>query len=291
MAENDNKVAVKTTENIRIEELLNSGLVKNLGQNLQLSKVQLAKANSAVLQMMTDEKLQGTTQISKVRFAYAVAGQNYKQTNAIAPIKYGDCIQAQAQYQAFLEDMEECGGVKGKVFYTKLYKGQDYKAFVNSRGFKQLVVPDKIELKDPFEEIEVIGYYCQADLKDNTTISCVMSVQQVKDHAQKYSKAYKGNFSPYVSNFDAMGLKTVIKAVGREVLKLYPFDRLAKTIQLDMAVFDEQGVSYKDNPMNEAEEIKLPEKNCGKKTTIDNKIELPNDNKVIDAEMEEPAKK
>lgn len=288
MADNENKVAVKTTENIKIEELLNSNLVKNLAQNLQLSRVQIAKANSAVLQMMTDEKLQGTTQISKVRFAYAVAGQNYKNPNAIAPIKYDNAIQAQPQYQAFIEDMLECGGLKNNVFYTYLYKGQTYKAHINKSGFAELEIPETIELKDPFEKLEIIGYYCRADLKDGTTITSVMSVEQFKEHANTYSKAYKsGKFSPYTTNFDLMGLKTVIKAVGREVLKHYPTDRLAKTIQLDMAVFDEQGVSYKDNPQNEVEEIKLPEKNGGKKTKIDNKIEMPQEDKVIEAQFVE----
>ena len=41
----------------------------------------------------------------------------------------------------------------------------------------------------------------------------VMSVQDIKAHAQKYSKAYKSGFSPWSTNFEEMAKKTVLKKV------------------------------------------------------------------------------
>ena len=246
-----NTAVAKTTENIPIESLLNSNLVKNLASSLRLNDLQLAKANKAVLDMMSDEKLEGTTQISKVRFAYNVATLNYKNPNAVAGIKYGTAIQAQLQYQAIIEDMIACGGLKNdKVVYCFLYKDIDYKPTMVG-DYIILTLPNEIKPKDMFTKPEVVGFYCEVETKDYGKITSVMSIDQFKEWANRYSKAYRTDkFSPYKTNFNDMGLKTVIKAVGRAVLKLYPFDRLAQSINLDFAVFDDEGMSYKDNPQH-----------------------------------------
>ncbi len=41
----------------------------------------------------------------------------------------------------------------------------------------------------------------------------VMSVEDVRQHAQKYSQAYNSSYSPWKSNFEEMAKKTVIKKV------------------------------------------------------------------------------
>lgn len=41
----------------------------------------------------------------------------------------------------------------------------------------------------------------------------VMSMDDVRHHAAKYSKAYKSSFSPWASNFEEMAKKTVLKKV------------------------------------------------------------------------------
>lgn len=260
----------KTTENITIESLLASGMVKSLATTLKLTDVQLAKANNQVLRLMTDEKLEGTTQISKVRFCYEIASLNYKNPNAVAPIKYGTAIQAQMQYQAFIEDMLECGGVE-ETNAVLLFEGVDYKPIINKLGFTELTLPDQIVPKSLFEKPKVIGYYAYAKCKDGRVATCLMSVADAQAHAKKYSKAYSsGRFSPYTTDPDKMFLKATIKSVAREVLKWFPFDRLAKSITIDQSVYDTNGVSYADNANNE--KIELPPE---KKTNIDNKIVIP----------------
>ena len=262
-----------------LEELLSGEQVLSLGRSLHLSELQIAKANKAILDMQNDPKLDGTTAMAKVRFAYNVATLNYKNPNAVAPIKYDKGIQAQLQYQALIEDMIDCGGLKdNKVIYCFLYEGVDYKPKMVG-DFTILTIPEEMEQKDMFTKPKVIGYYCEVETKDYGKITSIMSVAQVKDWASRYSIAYRsGKHSPYTTNFDDMGLKTCIKAVGRAVLKRYPFDRLAKTLDIDFAVFDEEGMSYKDNPQNEAE-AKVEEGN------VRNKIKLP---KEVVAEAEEP---
>ena len=260
-------VAVKQPNNL--EELLSGEQVISLGRSLRLNDTQIAKANKAILDMQNDPKLEGTNTMAKVRFAYNVATLNYKNPNAVAPVKYEKGIQAQLQYQALIEDMLECGGlVNGKVNYCFLYEGVDYKPTLVG-DFTILTLPEKLEQKDMFTKPKIIGYYCEVETKDYGKITSVMSVAQVKEWAQRYSISYRsGKHSPYTTNFDDMGLKTCIKAVARQVLKRYPFDRLAKTIELDFAVFDEEGMSYKDNPQNQPDEVI-------EKGNVRNKIEMP----------------
>ena len=252
-----------------LEELLSGEQVVSLGRSLRLNDTQIAKANKAILDMQNDPKLEGTKTMAQVRFAYNVATLNYKNPNAVAPVKYGEGIQAQLQYQAIIEDMQECGGLKdNKVLFGCLYEGVDYQPTMVG-DFVVLTFPKATPVKDIFNKPKVVGFYCQVETKDYGVISSVMSIEQVKEWATRYSISYRsGKHSPYTTNFNDMGIKTCIKAVGRAVLKRYPFDRLAKALDTDFVVFDEEGSSYKDNPQQEEEQ---PIEKGG----IRNKIEMP----------------
>lgn len=256
---NENAVVKTETKSMSIEALLDTPAVKSLGKNLCLTNVQIAKANSAVLKLVNDEKLKDATTMSKIRFAYSVATLNYASDKAVVPVAYGKSIQAQVQYQGLLEDLKACGGVVD-VGWNKLYKGIDYQQHINSADCVELVIPD-IKLNDPFAKLEVIGYYAYAKCENGKTYTCVMSVQEAKDWASKYSisqKAFlKGTAKSSIWNdhFDDMAIKTVIRRVATQVLKIYPFDRLQLSLNIDQAVFDEEKMSYADNPQNEENKV------------------------------------
>ena len=57
----------------------------------------------------------------------------------------------------------------------------------------------------------VIAYYAVFHTQKGGYGFEVMSVEDIKKHAQKYSKASGSNYSPWNSNFDEMAKKTVLK--------------------------------------------------------------------------------
>lgn len=254
-----------TIEQGSLEQIIASKTAKSLQTELKLSDAQVQKANLAFFQLFNDPKLNKATKISKLRYCYIVATFNYKNENAIAPIPYGDAIQSQLQYQAFLEDMDSTGHVLDKGVIP-VYEGVDYKPFVNIDGYTEFKEIPEITLKNPFLTPKVLGYYAYAKLDNGKTITCVKSIEQIEQWGKKYSISYRsGNTSPWTTSFDKMAKKTVLKEVAREVLKIYPVDRLSKSLSFDQAVISDEGVTYKDNP----ETIEVEPETTTVKNTID----------------------
>lgn len=57
----------------------------------------------------------------------------------------------------------------------------------------------------------VIMYYAVFHTKDGGYGFEVMSAEDIREHAKKYSKAYSSGYSPWTINFDEMAKKTVLK--------------------------------------------------------------------------------
>lgn len=56
-------------------------------------------------------------------------------------------------------------------------------------------------------------FYAVFKTKDGGYGFEVMSIDDVREHAKKYSKAYNSSFSPWATNFEEMAKKTVLKRV------------------------------------------------------------------------------
>ncbi len=250
---------ITTIETASYEQLIASNTAQTLQRELHLTPTQIAKANTTLMSLMEDKKLEGASQLSKMRFVYRVATLNYKTPNAIAPVKYGTNVMAQPQYQAYIEDMMDSGFVE-ETNALAIYKGIDYKAKLNKWGYKELTIPEiEIKADDLFTKMEIIGYYAYAKCKDGRMVTCLMSNKELDDWAMRYSisqkafKSGKATSSIWNDNREEMCLKTCIKAVARQVLKYHPYDRLAQLVEIDQQVFTEKGTSYADNPANSQE--------------------------------------
>lgn len=60
---------------------------------------------------------------------------------------------------------------------------------------------------------EAVAYYAMFKTKDGGFGFEVMSVDDIKLHARKYSKSFDSAYSPWSTNFDEMAKKTVLKRV------------------------------------------------------------------------------
>lgn len=58
---------------------------------------------------------------------------------------------------------------------------------------------------------DVVRYYAMFRTKTGGYGFEVMSVDDIKEHARKYSQSFGSSFSPWKTNFDAMAKKTVLK--------------------------------------------------------------------------------
>ncbi len=57
----------------------------------------------------------------------------------------------------------------------------------------------------------IIGYFAHIELLNGFSKTLYMSKEKVTAHAQKYSKSYSQQFSPWKTEFDAMAKKTVLR--------------------------------------------------------------------------------
>jgi recombination protein RecT len=65
----------------------------------------------------------------------------------------------------------------------------------------------------------IIGYFAHIELLNGFSKTLYMTKEKVMAHAQKYSKSYNTDFSPWKTEFDAMAKKTVL----RNLLSHYGF--------------------------------------------------------------------
>lgn len=97
------------------------------------------------------------------------------------------------------------------------------------------------------ESDKVIGYVAMFILAGGFEKELYMSIDAIKRHADRYSKAYNHGrgFGPWKDNFDAMALKTVVKLL---ISKWGPMSvEMQKAVQFDQGVIKEdESVSYID---------------------------------------------
>ena len=108
----------------------------------------------------------------------------------------------------------------------------------------------------------VILYYAVFRTKAGGSGFAVMSVEDIKNHSKKYSKAAGSSYSPWSTNFDAMAKKTVIKQalkyapIKTEFVRAVSTEETIKTnIAEDMADEPDETVITVDSEENKTDDI------------------------------------
>lgn len=172
-------------------------------------------------------------------------------------VPYKDKAQFQLGYKGYIQLALRTGQYKyinsvaikeGEIISNNLLTGELELKFVQD-----------IDLRDT---LKTVGYASYIEFNNGFRNTLYMSVQQIINHASKYSKTYNRDIKNYTNtsvwstNFDAMALKTVLK------LNLSKFGALSvevqKALQLDGTIInniDDKGViqaEYTDNTEEKA---------------------------------------
>ncbi len=101
----------------------------------------------------------------------------------------------------------------------------------------------------------IVGYLCYFKLKSGFSSTLFMTLEQIKEHAKKYSQTYKRGYGPWVDNFDAMCRKTVIKL---NINRNGPMStEVQRAMEVDQAVIHDDGtLDYIDGEVVEPEDKK-----------------------------------
>lgn len=115
---------------------------------------------------------------------------------------------------------------------------------------------------------KIVGYVAYFKLHSGFEKYLYMTVEQIRNHAKKFSKSYGNPHTPWTTNFDGMALKTVTKLLLSKygILsvemnrngKTIQEEGLQKAIEFDQAVVLDSGesaskVTYPDNPQNDVD--------------------------------------
>lgn len=102
----------------------------------------------------------------------------------------------------------------------------------------------------------IIGYACYFQLLNGFEKTLYSTVDEIKKHGKRFSQTYKNDKGLWVDDFDAMALKTIIKA---NLSKWAPLSvDIQRAITFDQSVVkdvDTQDVEYVDNQVEQIEEI------------------------------------
>jgi recombination protein RecT len=142
-------------------------------------------------------------------------------------IPYGNSAQFQLGVKAFVQLAIRTGQYK-HLNATEIYKGELI-------SFNRLT-GEAVFNFDKKESDEVVGYAAFFELVTGYQQTVYWTKEDVLSHAKKFSAAYKAGKkdSPWFTNFDAMGCKTVLK----DLLSHWGI----LSVQLQRALIEDQGV-------------------------------------------------
>lgn len=161
-------------------------------------------------------------------------------------IPYGKQAQFQVGYKGYVQLALRTGQYKN-LNVIEIYDGQ-------LKFFNPLTEEIELELTNNTGEKKIIGYAFYMRLLNGFEKTVYWSIENVKVHAERFSKTYKNG--PWKTDFDAMAKKTVLKN-GLTKWGILSVE-MQKAIELDQAAIDKsidnlddltsENLNYPDNP-------------------------------------------
>ena len=158
-------------------------------------------------------------------------------------VPYKGQAQFQLGYKGLIQLAQRSGQYK-RIAATPIYEGQ----LVSEDPLTGFEFDFKLKKSD-----KVIGYAAHFALLNGFEKTLYMSIDKVKAHAQRFSQTYKQGYGVWHDNFDAMAMKTALKAL---IGTYGPMSiELQKAVLSDQAVIidaETMEVSYIDNDSNKS---------------------------------------
>ena len=137
-----------------------------------------------------------------------------------------------------------------------------YEVYENDFFEYELGLEQKLRHKPALKDRgNVVQYYAIYKTKDGGSGFCVMSVEDIKKHANKYSKSANSSYSPWNTNFDEMAKKTVLKKLLKYAPMKTDFARAVSTDETIKTTISEDMIDMPDETAVtvDAEPVEAPQ--------------------------------
>lgn len=238
MANNNSQVATAQPQSLQVL-MGNAGVMTKLNSVLGSEKKAAAFASSVISVANGNSLLRNANPMTVLGSAMVAATLDLSVVPTLG-MAYIVPYKGQAQFQL---------GWKGLVELA-MRSGQYKNIIVEEVHEGELVKKNKFTGDYEFDEDaktsdNVIGYMANFQLTNGFSKTIYWTIDEVKAHATKFSQAYRGGRNtPWVTDFDAMAKKTVLKSL---LSKFGP-----KSLQMQQAVvFDQASVKPKTDENGE----------------------------------------
>jgi recombination protein RecT len=222
------KADTKTIRGLMASDIVKSKFTEILGKNGP-------SFMSAVTTLATTTKLSECEPKSILSAAIAAASLDLQVTPSLgfaALVPYNSKNGKVAQFQVMSKGLIQLALRSGQfrsINVTEIYEGEF--------GFENRLTGE-INLSGERKSDKIIGYAAYFELLNGFCKSLYMTVDKVREHGKRYSKTYTSPASPWVTNFDAMAKKTVLKLLLSRYAPL--------SIQMQSAISRDQSVLKTD---------------------------------------------
>jgi recombination protein RecT len=166
-------------------------------------------------------------------FAYIVP-YNQKQPDGT----YKQVAQFQLGYKGFIQLAQRSGQFQ-TIAATPIFEGQ----LIEQNPLTGFIFDFKVKTSE-----KIIGYAAYFRLLNGFEKTLYMTVEQAKAHGTKYSQTFKKGYGLWKDDFDAMAIKTVLKAI---LARFAPLSvDMQKAVIVDQALINDSettDVTYLDN--------------------------------------------